>query len=92
MLWLAVLWQAGRGNRETLYNKVLLIEIIWHCLKSLHYLEDRQKPGEKSAFLCFFNALFLFIIFFVSGPEFAVEAFQSLSWLQKVTDFLKALL
>lgn len=51
MLWLAVLWQAGRGNRETLYNTVLLIENIWHCLKSLHYLEDGQKEGEKC--LCF---------------------------------------
>lgn len=34
---------AGRGNRETLYNTALLIEIIWHRLKSLHYFEDRHK-------------------------------------------------
>lgn len=38
-----MLWLAGRGNRETLYNTALLIEIIWHRLKSLHYFEDRHK-------------------------------------------------
>lgn len=38
-----MLWLAGRGNRETLYNAALLIEIIWHRLKSLHYFEDRHK-------------------------------------------------
>lgn len=68
MLWLAVLEkagysQAGRGNRETLYNTVLLIEIIWHCLKSLHYFEDRQKTWEKCFY--FFSALFLLFAFFV---------------------------
>lgn len=56
MLWLAVLWQAGwsqagRGNRETLYNTVLLIEIIWYCLILLHYLEGREKTEEKPGFL-----------------------------------------
>lgn len=38
-----MLWLAGRGNRETLYSTALLIEIIWHRQKSLHYFEDRHK-------------------------------------------------
>lgn len=80
MLWLAVLGQAGRGNRETLYNTVLLIEIIWHCLKSLHYFEDRQKAGEKCcapsvSLLCqLFLQRFSFFIFFafIPGAFFSV--------------------
>lgn len=72
MLWLAVLRQAGRGNRESLYNTVLLIEIIWHCLKSQHYFEDGQKPAEKV--LCAFCSGQLFIrcfIFFTFIPFFS---------------------
>lgn len=75
MLWLAVLRQAGRGNRESLYNTVLLIEIIWHRLKSQHYFEDRQKEKCRAP-SAHVNSLFTASSSSLSFPEVSFQFFQ----------------